>query len=260
MSYAGGGFMASQGSQGSPGDKRSTTSSLRPVTIKQLVEADRPHPDSEFTIDGVECKDVTFVACIRHIDTKSPTNVSLQVEDGTGQINVRKWIESGSEDAKDEFEENQYVRILGSIKTFNDKKHISANHIHVVEDKDEIQFHIIEVVHTHLALTKGPVQKSGGAPQAANSNATNNPYNNSNHNSNSNNYSGLYSELQGLQREIMVHIGEMDEDTRGEGVQISEVARVLGKSFPKVTAEIENLIGDGHLYNTLDENHVLPTA
>ena len=40
------------------------TDTLRPVTIKQAMEADHPHPDAKFKVDGVEVALVSSVACI----------------------------------------------------------------------------------------------------------------------------------------------------------------------------------------------------
>ena len=45
------------GSQSSPGSKRAgldTKNTVRPVTIRQIIEAHSPHPDADFQIDDVD--------------------------------------------------------------------------------------------------------------------------------------------------------------------------------------------------------------
>jgi replication factor A2 len=75
------------------------------VTVKQVLDAYQAHPDAEFRIDGVEVGQVfslmvvltilqlTLVATIRTVNVQS-TNVSYRMEDGTGMIEVKQWIDS----------------------------------------------------------------------------------------------------------------------------------------------------------------------
>ena len=54
----GGGFVAGSGESGSQdtpgGSKTYGKDTLRPVTIKQIIDATQPHPEAEFKIDGTE--------------------------------------------------------------------------------------------------------------------------------------------------------------------------------------------------------------
>lgn len=79
------------------GSQRQGNNTLRPVTIRQILNAEHPHPDAEFTLDGAELGQLTFVAVVRNI-SKNATNVAYSVEDGTGQIEVRQWLESSGDD------------------------------------------------------------------------------------------------------------------------------------------------------------------
>jgi replication factor A2 len=76
------------------------------VTIKQILDAHQAHPDAEFRIDGVEASQVnipsgtcayllqlTFVAAVRAAAMQS-TNVTYRMEDGTGMIDVKQWIDA----------------------------------------------------------------------------------------------------------------------------------------------------------------------
>jgi len=52
---------------------------------------------------------------------------------------------------------NTYVRILGQIKTFSGKRHITAQHVRRIVDMNEILFHPVECVYVSLQSTRGPV-------------------------------------------------------------------------------------------------------
>lgn len=47
------------------------------------------------------------------------------------------------------------MRIIGGIKSFSGKKHIQHGHMRPVTDFNEIFYHQIHAIHTHLKLTKG---------------------------------------------------------------------------------------------------------
>lgn len=131
------------------------------MTIRQINSAEQPHPDADFRIDGVELGQLTLVAVVRNI-SRNTTNVSYSVEDGTGTIEVRQWLDSSSDDSSKaaDIQQNQYVRILGTVRAFQSKRNISAGHIRPVESYNEFLFHKMDVVWTHLQLSSG--SRSGG--------------------------------------------------------------------------------------------------
>jgi len=171
----GGGFMPGSQNNDSPSAKRSYgKDTLRPVTIKQLTDAHHPHPDAEyFLIDGAECTQVTFVGQIRNISTQT-TNVTYKLDDGTGIIEVKVWIdaEANSDEhdpnAKPKPTEQGYARVWGRLKAFNNKRHVGANIIRPLHDFNEIQYHLLEATAVHLHFTRGPPeslqQSKGSAP------------------------------------------------------------------------------------------------
>lgn len=169
---AGGGFFGGGGSasQDSPGGggRSSAKTSLRPVMIRQIKTASQPSPDADFRIDGVEVGQVTLCAVVRNI-SKHATNVSYTVEDGTGTIEVRQWLDNSSDDngKSAEVELNKYIRVLGTIKSFQNKRSISAGHIRAAECYNEVMFHRLEVIYVHLQITKGGGDGSAGAGNSA---------------------------------------------------------------------------------------------
>ncbi|TKA66686.1 hypothetical protein B0A55_09969 [Friedmanniomyces simplex] len=178
----GGGFLPGSQTADSPSttNKRSYgKDTLRPVTLRQLIDAHHPHPDAEyFLIDGSEATQVTFVGQVRNISTQT-TNVTYKLDDGTGTMEVKVWIdaeafgqnegeeEGGGGKASKVVVEQGYARVWGRLKAFNNKRHVGANIIRPIRDYNEIQYHLLEATAVHLHFARGPVelleQAKGGA-------------------------------------------------------------------------------------------------
>ncbi|KAL8736123.1 MAG: hypothetical protein Q9181_002538 [Wetmoreana brouardii] len=184
----GGGFMS--GSQGGgssqPNAGRGTISreTLRPCTIKQVLDASQPHPDADFKIDDVEVQQLTFVGQIRNISTQT-TNITYKLDDGTGTVEVKQWIDAetnnsmdmmgdagagaghGARQAKESgLVENEWARVWGRLKAFNNRRHVGAHVIRPVTDKMEIQYHLLEATYVHLYFTRGPLGDPSGGGKA----------------------------------------------------------------------------------------------
>ena len=112
------------------------------------------------TIDGAPLTQLTLVGQIRKINPQA-TNITYTLDDGTATIDVKKWVDaerSGDDDAggQQQFTEDQYVRVWGRLKSFNQKKHVGAHFIRAIEDYNEVNYHLVEAAYVHLYITKGP--------------------------------------------------------------------------------------------------------
>ena len=74
----------------------------------------------------------------------------IQVQDDSGEIDVIQWLEEGSN--QPEYPEGTPVKVVGSIRSQQDKKHIMAFKIGSVANQAEYDAHILEVVYTKLKL------------------------------------------------------------------------------------------------------------
>ncbi|KAK8127476.1 replication factor A2 [Apiospora sp. TS-2023a] len=162
-----GGFVygGSQGGSQSGAGKGYGDDTLRPVTIKQVIEAEQAYPDAPFRIDGLEVTQVTFVGMVRAISPQT-TNVTFRLDDGTGIIEVKQWLDADKQDdaGKEPFALDSYVRVWGRLKSFNNKRHVGAHVIKPVTDYNEVQYHLLEATYCHLFFTKGnPAGADGGA-------------------------------------------------------------------------------------------------
>lgn len=111
----------------------------------------------------IYCGQITFVGQIRNITTQT-TNITYKVDDGTGIIEAKQWIdnEASTSDQMDvdapkmKLVENGYCRVWGRLKAFNNKRHVGAHVIRPITDYNEIHYHLLEATAVHLFFTKGP--------------------------------------------------------------------------------------------------------
>lgn len=105
---------------------------------------------------------------IRNISTQA-TNITYKLDDGTGTVEVKQWIdtdESTSIDdptsavaTKPKLLENDWARVWGKLKAFNNRRHVGAHVIRPITDKMEITYHLLEATYVHLYFTRGPIEQ-----------------------------------------------------------------------------------------------------
>jgi len=248
----GGGFVSGSpfGSQGSPGmgGRKPPPQSLRPATIRQILMAQQAHSDAEFLIDDSEVTQLTLVAQVVDIISQA-TNVVYVLDDGTGRIDGRQWLtdiqesESGNPNG---IVEKGYVRIVGPLKSFGNKRHISVQRIRPVDNYHEVLFHLTEALSVHLLLTRGPPggvpaqgQQAGhGAYMAGGASAVDKD-----------------ADLTPLQKAIVRFI--QNNPGGKEGVNVAAIARgaMPNQTSAAISDAIDVLMERGVIYTTIDENH-----
>ncbi|EPS36011.1 hypothetical protein H072_10501 [Dactylellina haptotyla CBS 200.50] len=274
--YGGGGYPTGSqgGSQASPG-KSAARNTLRPVTIKQIIDAQSPHDDSTFIIDGSEVGNVTFIAQIRSV-ADLETNTTYKFEDGTGSIEVKQFKnnrgsgggdmddeEGGGTSTRDEgLELNAYARVTGNIKQFNNKKNIGTQHVTLVTDFNEIQCHFLEATAVHLYFTRGPPESMqakhtgggaagiyqqggmaggdtdmGGAGNTAGAGA-----------------SILPPGISPAARKIYAHLKNRKDSS--EGMHISVIATNTGLPVAETYKAVDELLSNGVCFTTMDDEHI----
>ncbi|KAJ2877095.1 Replication factor A protein 2 [Coemansia aciculifera] len=251
---------------------------LRPVTIKQLIEVPASSGDAPIVIDGGEVKNITFVGVVRSV-LQQPINIIYSIEDGTGKIDVRVWT-GGNDQGGDMGDDGQdmsnqmadpnitvgkYVRVYGELRFFNGKRNVSSHKVRLVTDHNEIAYHGMEAIYAHLNKIRGPppaLRQHAGA-QAAGQGAG--IGNSSLYSSGGamGGYGGMGGNNQGLtpiQAAVLDVI--MASPSNSEGVDVSVVKQRLTGQYQnnQISDTVEWLISEGHLYNTIDDNHVQSTS
>ncbi|KAG9054330.1 replication factor A protein 2 [Serendipita sp. 407] len=118
-------------------------------------------------------KQISVVVHVHEVSMQTTADV-YKVSDGSGQIEVRHWVESRSPDDMEADMEGSplkgtYVKFVGMIRTFSDRKHINATLMRKVEDCNEVFFHFTEVMAVTMLNLHGPPGGSSYAGAAASS-------------------------------------------------------------------------------------------
>jgi replication factor A2 len=129
---------------------------------------------------------ITVVAELYHHKAYT-TNRNFGLDDGTGRIDAKMWTDTPDSLVEETWRgisisecvrlfvarrqltsvsnSNKavpfkpiYVRVTGTIKTHNNKRHIHASNIRVVKDQNEVYFHILETLSVNIILQKGLVR------------------------------------------------------------------------------------------------------
>jgi replication factor A2 len=197
------------------------------------------------------CPQITFVGQIRNVSTQT-TNITYRVDDGTGTVEVKKWIDSdtstsdqgGMEDFnKSRLVENAYCRVWGKLKSLGNKRHVGAHVIRPITDYNEINYHLLEATAVHLFFTRGPPpskddqQNGAQANGAASGNAIN---------------GRSLPNMTPLARRLYNALKETPQSN--EGLHVHMLASQLQAGVNDVYKAAEELIGIGLIFTTVDEN------
>lgn len=246
----GGGFMPGSQNESPSGKKSYGKDTLRPVTIKQLLDAYHPNPDAEhFMIDDAEATQVTFVGQVRNI-SKQTTNVTYKLDDGTGIIEVKVWVDMDAQnedgEAKHNVAEQGYARVYGRLKAFGNKRHVGANVIRPIQDYNEIQYHLLEATVVHLHFVRGSPeglqQGNGGMNGAGN---------------------GMGGQQDSGDRSMPSHMSPSarkvfacvkNTPQTNEGLHMQDIATRINMDVNEVLKAGDELQGLGLIYTTVDDH------
>lgn len=102
------------------------------------------------------------------------TNHVYTIDDGTGRIEARHYVDSANDNEGStgieyapfpscfrlltfECREGKYARVTGGLKSFAKKRYINVSHIRNIKDPHEIYFHTLEAIAVNLIIERGPV-------------------------------------------------------------------------------------------------------
>lgn len=218
------------------------------MTVKQIHLAELPDPDAEaYLLDNSECTQVTFVGQVMNI-SKQATNVTYKLDDGTGQVEVKIWVDPENSDVENpnsmlgRVRENAYVRCWGKLKHFG-KRHVVAHIVRPIEDMNEINYHLLEATAVHLQLTRGAPgdNKKGGQDGQGQING--------------------YSAGGGGDKTASASAGArkvyqciQNTPVTNEGLHMQDIAMRTGMEVAEVLKAGDELQGLGLIYTTVDDH------
>ncbi|XP_024025535.1 replication protein A 32 kDa subunit A isoform X2 [Morus notabilis] len=269
--FSGGGFMSSQSTQAndaapSPARGRQTNR-LIPVTVKQISEADHSGDEkSNFVINGVEAANVTMVGMVFE-KTERNTDVSFFLDDGTGRISCRRWVNE-SFDAKEVegIQDGMYVRVNGHLKIFQGNRQIGAFSVRPVTKFDEISFHFIDCIHNHLQSSKSRQGNSATQPETADASLSTPLRSGSNgYQTASSSLSQLSGQIsfdaqKGCDQLILDYLQLPSSSVKEKGIHRDELSQQLKIPVEKIMESIRSLEDEGLIYSTIDEFHFKSAA
>lgn len=256
----GGGFYGgdNQGGQNTPstGEKRrQRAQNLVPVKIGEILD----NREETFKVEGMEVGMVAVVGIVDSVDHQATKSIYF-VRDDSGRIEAMQWKDENAS-AGEDIEENSYIRIVGSVRSQGDKKHIMVFRALRVSGDEEIDAHSLEVEHAKLKIRQmtdkensrigvntssigggigfGQTQMStsfSGASQSATL------------------ISGLTSNQDIVYRMLRGCLQE-------EGLSRDELFKQVGGRMSRHDMDnaLEHLSNEGHIYSTTDDNHFKST-
>jgi replication factor A2 len=160
--------------------------------------------------------------------------------------------------------DGMYVRVVGSLRSFQDKVNLSCFSVTPITDFNELTHHFLDAIYVHCYNTKGPLSSSGNDMKMDFTNSTSNLFgglatgqNQNNHNSMD--YSMMDSNFSPEQQAILDVLGTCMSD---RGLKIDQIYDGLRgqMSMDQLRNVLTYLTSEGHVYSTVDENHFKRTA
>ncbi|KAM1618167.1 hypothetical protein ACFX1R_018357 [Malus domestica] len=268
--FSGGGFMASQSTQfgdstPSPA-KRRETHGLVPVTVKQVSEAYQSGDEkSNFVISGADVANVSVVGMVFDKAERN-TDVDFTVDDGTGRIKCRRWVNENFDSREmQEIEDGMYVRVNGHLKVFQGVRQIVAFSVRPVTNFDEVAFHFIECIHTHLLTSKLQLQGNAATQAQPMDSSLNTPVRSGStgyQTAPSNQFSGQVSVdgLKSCDQLVLDYLQQPSSIGKEKGIHRDELSQHLKVPVGKILEAIRSLEEEGLIYSTIDEFHYKSAA
>ncbi|CAI5728206.1 unnamed protein product [Peronospora destructor] len=272
--HGGGGFMSSQptASQSTP-SKRSggLVQSILPVSIKQLQTLGTTSMDDDaLRLDGQEVSTVRLVGLLTNL-TPHSTSLRFQLDDGSGSFECHYFITGDESDISEgemsRLREGSYVRVVGKFRTFQGKASLSCFNVTMVEDMNELTYHLLEVIYVHCYNTKGSLNNgkvdvkmtSFNTPTKAPSGEQWNQPNTGGFGAGNMDYGLIDSNFTTEQKAILDVLSTCTSD---HGLKIDQIYADLRGQMTEVQlhSALNYLTSEGHVYSTIDENHFKRTA
>jgi replication factor A2 len=253
----GGGYGGSQGNSTTPQKARRAydEQTMIPVTVQMALSA---HPDpagGDGTLqlpDGRNIASVQLVGAVRAVNDQS-TNVLYQLEDGTGLLDVKEWLNDNdctalAEIRKETLHENIYLKVVGQIKDYEGKKMLVASSVRPLTTGNELSHHMLEVVHSaekfkraDSIVAPGLSSSGGGGVGFGNTSMMQ-----------TNTTGGGGDSL----KDQVLNFIKREGEAADMGANVLDCIQ-QNHSQPEsaIRKIIEDLGAEGHIYSTIDEDH-----
>ncbi|XP_078446653.1 replicon protein A2 isoform X2 [Wolffia australiana] len=209
-------------------------------------------PDS-----GVSPAKVTLVGLVTS-KVERVTDVSFTLDDGTGRIDINRWVnESSDANEMAKILNGMYVKVNGQLKGFHGKRHAVAFSIRPITDFNDITLHLIECIYVHLYNSGAKSGDTTDQRPISNPGSTYQSVGTGYQAPNSNQFSARSSgkgpdDVLNLVLEFFNDPANLKNE---HGLHVDEVIRRLGLPPNKIKDAINYHVDVGHIYSTIDDYH-----
>lgn len=239
---------ASPGGSAGSGEKGKKKQNVVPVMMQEVLAA----PEEGFTVEGMEVGMVIICGRVVGIE-KAATKTVYQLEDSSGRVEVVQWVDDGN--ASTEHNEGDDVRVVGSLRTQGDKKHVMAFKIAAVTSTAEMDAHLLQVVYSKLKMRQ--LQNAITGQVGGNINGLSNsmlggglgvlPAASAGQSFGHKHYDIVYGIIKGSMEEQGVNREHVNGQVKSK------------MSKQEMDSALDFLSSEGHIYSTIDEDHFKTT-
>jgi len=241
-----------------------------PLTVRLLSDAAaKADNGTELKVHGADLVNFVLVGVVEGL-VKQATGLEFVLNDASGRVKVRHY--QSAEEATTDLASGRYVTIVGGLR-MTPMLHVSALSIRPVRSADEVSYHMIEVAHAALKLKHGgsrapeeafttpaklltspvapsdpltPPKASQEDPPVATPMLGQTPT--------------VSVALTGnALKEAVMAVFRKEGEGNAEGVAVSSVfAHLKATSQETIRGMVTQLVDDGELFSTIDEEHFAP--
>jgi len=196
-----------------------------------------------------------------HKRADSTSNLQFLLEDGTGSIDVHLYVDAEAEpmdDLKSKITVGSYVKVVGQLRSFANKRSIKANAVLPIDDYNEVTHHLMSCIYAHLYLKNKKTTKFGGASTTgapslgAGVGSTSYGAAGTSYQANGGDAGGASVTSGSNADRVLNAIRQAREEM---GMSVSQVMQLTSLSENDVRQAIEQVAADGHVYSTVDDDH-----
>lgn len=182
------------------------------------------------------------------------TNTTYKIDDGTGVIEVKQWVDGDAPPELQKYtpKEGDYVHVWGKLKEFNNRRHVGSHVIHPITDFNEISYHLLHATAVHLYFTRGPL---GGANGAAVKSEGQGMFVDGGYGATNGAPGAVGKKLPPRISPIARKVYEFLQSTpqNNEGLHVHNISHQLNIPANEVFKAGDELLGEGLIYTTLDD-------
>ncbi|XP_067144058.1 replication protein A 32 kDa subunit-like isoform X2 [Centruroides vittatus] len=243
-----GGFFYSPGKQGTPSPakhgKQEFLQNIVPCTVAQLLKV--TEEEESVKIGSIVANIITVVGKV-HFVQKSTTQISFKLDDMSGPpINVKLWL-NFNEDIPDILRLSSsfsYSRVIGKLRFIQGERFIHALKLLPIKDANEISMHLLEVIH----VTMNQRVKESLSIDETNLMEVSSSKNTQN--------TSIKENVLGLSKPQLKVLQCICSNKTPTGASYDYLFSQLNTMNKHIIIEtVEFLCNEGHVYNTIDDDH-----